>query len=279
MLGEWLTHITTPCPQPYRRMGYLKELIAIERRYRRCRSTWVSHLENCQNLIIGAAGSCTNKGKAVVLGSGLLLDIPLPYLAQNFDHVVLVDICHLRSTIRTAQEFPNVRLMTADIGGVVTPLDKWHRENRHPPLPTPDIKRELVSDANYVVSSNLLSQLPLTPLNFLEKKHCEINDQDKKAFARNIIDHHLSLLQSLDCPVTLITETLRLISSAEKALNKTDPLFGAPLLYEGEEWWWDVAPRPEIDKQFDLRLAIRGIANLNDAAHVRFCRNTTLAAP
>ncbi len=279
MLAEWFTHLSTPCPQPYRRMGYLRELIAIERRHHRCRAAWASHLANCHKLITEAASSCTGKGKVVVLGSGLLLDIPLPHLAKEFDQVVLVDICHLGSTRRQTRDFKNVQLVEADISGVADPLERWLSSDDQQPLPVPVVDRNLVTDADYVVSSNLLAQLPLTLLGWLKKKSPSNNSESLQIFSRNIVDHHLSLLQSLDCPVTLITETLRLISNGEKTLNKIDPLFAAPLLYEGEEWWWDVAPRPEIDRDFDVRLQVRGIANLSNASHVRFCRNTTLAAP
>jgi len=279
MLGEWITHLSTPCPQPHRRMGYLKELIAIERRHRRCQLAWSPHLERCRNLIIKTVDSCSTTKQAVVLGSGLLLDVPLAHLAQNFDDVVLVDICHLHQTRKLVGKFQNVRSLERDISGITDLLNHWLSGPKNAPLPSPSIDYDMVAGADYVISSNLMAQLPLTPMAYLEQRAPGIESTVREDFARNIIDHHLSLLQSLDCPVTLITETLRLISSGEKTLNKVDPLFGAPLLYEGEEWWWDVAPRPEIDRNFDVRLAVRGIANLNDAGHARFCRNTTLAAP
>ena len=279
MLNEWITHLSTSCPQPHRRMGYLKELIAIDRRHRRCLSSWTPHLERCRDLIIKATDHCNDKNKAVVLGSGLLLDIPLSYLAQHFDDVVLVDVCHLRQTRQMVKSFQNVRFLELDVSGIADQLNHWLSGHQNAPLPSPCIDPDMLSGANYVISSNLLAQLPLTPLAYLEQSAPHIESMVREGFARDIVDHHLSLLQSLDCPVTLITETFRLISSDEKTLNKIDPLFGAPLLYEGEEWWWDIAPRPEIDRNFDVRLAVRGIANLNDAGHARFCRNTTLAAP
>jgi hypothetical protein len=279
MLAEWITHLRTPCPQPYRRMGYLKELIAIDQRHRRCRSAWTPHLETSRKLITDAADTCPEKGRVVVLGSGLLLDIPVHHLAATFREVVLFDICHLRSTREAMETFTNVRLVEGDISGAAGPLDRWLSGDRRDGLPNPEIDKGLIGDADYVISSNLLAQLPLTPLNHLEKRAHGLNDTDREQFARSIIDHHLGLLQSLDCPVTLITETLRLITDDDRPLNKIDPLFGAPLYYEGEEWWWQVAPRPEISRNFDMRLAVRGIANLNDATQARFCRNTTLAAP
>jgi len=279
MLGEWITHLTTPCPQPFRKMGYLRELIAIEQRHRRCKGPWAPHLEACHAVIKATADNCPGKGKVVVLGSGLLLDIPLSYLAEIFDDVVLVDICHLRATGNQTRNTPNVRLLTSDISGVVRPLDHWFMGDKTAPLPLPEIDQSLVDGADYVISANLLAQLPLTPLAYLGRNAPMIDSHTQETFGRAIIDHHLSLLQSLDCPVTLISETLRLVSNGPQTLDKIDPLFGAPLLYEGDEWWWDIAPRPEIGRNFDVRLRILGIANLGDADQARYCRNTTLAAP
>jgi len=272
MINEWLTHLTTRCDQPYRRMGYLRELIAIERRHRRCREAWRPHLKACRDLIETIARQCPKTRMAAVLGSGHLLDIPLLTLAEIFDEVILVDICHLHPTRRLGKTVQNLRFVEADISGVVGPLSKWMPGSL---LPVPVIDPKICAGADYVVSANLLAQLPLLPLDAIPGE----DEQARNIFARSIIDHHLSYLQSLDCPVTLISETLRLVSNGEKVLGKIDPLFGAPLNVEGEEWWWEMAPRPEISTDFDVRLRVRGVANLNDAAYARFCRNTTLATP
>jgi len=271
MISEWLTSLTTPCAKPFRAMGYLHELIAIGARHRRCRRAWAPHLEACRELIENAAANVEAKGKVVVLGSGHLLDIPLAFLASNFNEVVLVDICHLRNTRKLQKTFPNLHFVEADISGVVDQFS----ERLSGDLPEPEIGKTIFEGADYVISSNLLAQLPIAPLLKLRGFDQDVQD----SFARSIIDNHLALLQNLNCPVTLITETMRLFSDDGQTLGKTDPLYGAPLNYEGEEWWWDLAPRPEISRDYDLRLLVKGIANLNDADYARFCRNTTLAAP
>jgi hypothetical protein len=274
MIGEWLTQLTTPCPEPYRAMGYLKELIAIKYRHQRCQTVWAPHLTNCQNLITTAADNCETKRRAVVLGSGLLLDIPIAHLAHTFETVVLIDICHLRETKTRVRKFPNVHLVNGDISGAVQPLKRWLSGNRKDPLPTPDIDRTYLNEADYVISSNLLAQLPLMPVVHLQQQTPTISPNALNDFARSIIDHHLSLLQSLGSPVTLISETLRLITEQDRPVSKIDPLLGAPLNYTGEEWWWDIAPIPEFRPDADIKLHIRGISNLSAATPARYCRNT-----
>jgi hypothetical protein len=44
MLAEWWSYLTTPCSPEARRMGYLRESIAIRARHRRCRHAWAPHL-------------------------------------------------------------------------------------------------------------------------------------------------------------------------------------------------------------------------------------------
>ncbi|NQV84682.1 MAG: hypothetical protein HQ494_12785, partial [Rhodospirillales bacterium] len=157
MLAEWLTHLTTPCPEPYRELGYLRELIAIKYRYQRCKAAWAPHLANCKALISEEVHKAFTNKSAVVLGSGLLLDIPIDKLATHFETVYLVDICHLRETRNKTRAYPNVRFIEADICGVLASLMDWKRGSE---LTNPLPYLELLNDANYVVSANLLAQLP-----------------------------------------------------------------------------------------------------------------------
>jgi hypothetical protein len=99
-------------------MGYIKELIAIEARHRRCRAAWAPHLENCKKLILDAAGGIPH-GQVTVLGSGLLLEVPVEELAVKFEDVALVDIFHMPAVERRVRRLSNVRLVTTDLTGVV----------------------------------------------------------------------------------------------------------------------------------------------------------------
>ena len=89
-------------------MGYLKELISMEVRQKRCREAWAPHFRECRDLI----------DKVTVLGSGLLLDFSLDLLADTFDKVVLVDILHLPVVQKRVRAFANVELFTNDHTGV-----------------------------------------------------------------------------------------------------------------------------------------------------------------
>ena len=259
MLEEWLTHLTTPCKQPYKQLGYLGELIAIRHRHRRCKAAWQPHLDTCKKRITSAVKEIKNTDKVVVLGSGLLLDIPIDHLSKRFKTVVLVDICHLRETRKIAKTYPNIKFVEADISGIIDALLCW---NSGTELPEPNIKASFLKNADYVISANLLAQLPLTPLTYLEKIAPDLENEQRQNLATRIIRHHLEMLKGLACPVTLISETKHIISNGGQDLHESAPLYGHKFQNIKQEWVWDLAPRPEMSREYDLKLRVAEITDL-----------------
>lgn len=242
MLAEWFKHLTTPAPRHLKDMGYVKELIAIGARHKRCRDAWADHLDLCKKVILDAARGIKHD-KVTILGSGLLLDIPIDELSEMFGEVVLADIFHMPETVKRTATMKNVRLKTIDL---IEAGPKW------------------LADSDLVVSANVLTQLPLLPMDRAQAKG-EIKDggeEKTKAFARRIIDHHLELLASLPGRVCLLSETERQIADGDEVLQEIDPLFGAQLPASGLKWIWNIAPRPEITRHIDLRFRMTGIPDL-----------------
>ena len=264
MLAEWFKHLTLPCPAPLRYMGYAREMIAIEARHKRCHVAWAPHLEHCKK-VIGDAAQDIPHGKAVVLGSGLLLDIPLQGLSETFSDGVLVDIFHMPAARKRIRDMANVCRETADITGLADATWTHVREARAGPLPPPRADAGVFADADLVVSANVLTQLPLFPMEWVEEKGQGYGEDDIKAFARRIVDHHLELLAALPGRVCLLTESQRVICDGDQVLQEIDPLFGATIPASGLKWTWDIAPRPEITRRIDLRFRMTGIADLKAA--------------
>ena len=244
-------------------MGYLKELISIDARHKRCRDAWAPHLEHCKNVILEAAQDIPRR-RVTVLGSGLLLDIPLGPLADLFEDVVLVDILHLPATQKQVSEFANVRLISADLSGVADSTWDHMQEGHTGPLPAPSDETDLCADSDLVVSANLLTQLPLAPMGWAQDGGGYRQD-GIRTFARAIIDHHLAFLYDLPGRVCLLSETERQIMDGDEMLQDIDPLFGAALPASGLKWIWNIAPRPEIAPNIDLRFRMSGIADLKNA--------------
>lgn len=261
MLAEWLAWLATAAPKHLRRMGYLKEQIALEAREKRCRKAWAGHVGACRKAVLAAA-ACENKGKAVVLGSGHLFDLPLAELSKQFREVTLVDILHPAAAKRQAKNYSNVTLAEEDVTGIAATLYHHVAGGAPGPLPMPPQPAKTSWwDADFVLSLNLLSQLPLLPGEYAEKSGL-FDDRALADFRQSFIQHHLALLSGLAGRVCLITETGREIMGGGTTVRE-DPLEGVRLpeetWQEAAQWTWKIAPRGELYPDRTVRLDVRAL--------------------
>lgn len=248
MIVEALQHALTPCPVVWRRMGYLHGMIAVQARHRRNRAAWAPHLEASAAQVLAAAEACAGRDLAVVLGAGLLLDVPLDALAERFRRVVLVDLCWLAATRLRARRYANVALLTHDVTGLAAAC---HRADGLPTVPPGDLP--FAAEADLVCSLNILSQLPLHPRQALARAP-GVTGAMLDAFGRAVIAAHVEALSAVPGVALLVTDV-----RAERVLKTTgavlsqDLLHGHPHPAGGDSWTWDIAPAPEEDRRYDLR--------------------------
>jgi hypothetical protein len=263
MLLELLESAITPCAWHVRRMGYLYELLGIRGRYGRCRAAWEPHLERTRSIIGRAAARCPEKRKAVVLGSGMLLDVPLDDLARDFREVVLVDLIHpLRARWR-GRRLGNVRLVGADISGVAEQVYRVARDrSANLPRAEPSL---LLDDAqvDLVASVNLLSQLPYLPAEYLLKAGVHAPAVIEE-FARGVVEAHLAYLRKFAGVVALVGDIERLTYDRNGGLiERLSALRGAAFPGPHEEWEWHLAPRPEAHRDYSYHRRVGAVVDLN----------------
>lgn len=260
MILELLEYLTTDCPGEARRLGYLKEAIAIKARYRRQCEAWGPHLARSRALVAGAADRLARRRTALVLGSGLLLDIPLGALSAAFERVLLADLVHLRYARRIATRYPNVSLVTADVTGLSADLgDRLRGGWRGAPVPQPHLFHEDEA-VDLVVSANLMAQLPVIPAGVLRRAGCDA--QSVRGFCRAVVEAHLAYLAGFRAKVCLITEVSREAIGRDGAvLRNEDALFGVRLPGEDASWCWDLAPPGEVDRDYEIRNQVVGFAD------------------
>jgi len=258
---ELLEYLTTDCPAEVRRLGYLKEAIAIKARYRRQCEAWGPHLARSRAFVGAAAERLTRRRTALVLGSGLLLDIPLGALSASFERVLLADLVHLRQARRIAARHPNVSLATADVTGLSAGFRDRIRDGwRGTPVPQPRLFQDDAS-IDLVVSANLMAQLPVMPAAALRRAGCD--DETVRAFCRAVVEAHLAYLAGFQAKVCLVTEVSREAIGRDGAvLRIEDALFGLRLPDEDASWSWDLAPRGEVDGAYEIRNRVVGFADL-----------------
>jgi hypothetical protein len=250
-------------------MGYLREAMGIQRRYRRRRHDWREHIEHCRALILRGMAHCGQRRKAVVLGAGLLHDVPLAELSAAFQQVLLVDIVHPFSSRWRGRRFTNVTRVAADITNTIADL---YRVADEPDLALPLSRPDLFSgdaDVDFTVSINLLSQLPCMPMNYLARFKAHTAEAID-AYARDVMQAHLDYLGRLHGHVVLISDVERLkIDMMRRVVERRDLLFGLKLPRPGEvgeAWEWKLAPCPEADRRHHYFRRVVGIERFKDVS-------------
>lgn len=261
MLYETLLYMVTPAPRFVRAMGYPREQIAIQGRARRHADAWAPHLAACHALIEEAMA--TGGRRAVVLGSGLLLEIPLQAMAERFEEVICVDLVHPPWVVRPVRRaFANVRFLAGDASGMIERFVRTVTHNRAtggmPNLPDSQPRLQLAPErCDFVVSANLLSQLSVAPCRFLQKMlgadRVPISVLD--AWADGVMRAHLAWLRTtFDAPLCLFADDWR--ETRDRAGTVVERMRAFPedtaLPEPDREWRWDIAPmgeRPDGESQ------------------------------
>jgi len=247
VLAEMLLWAATPCRLDHRRLGYLSAAISLWARGNRCRRDWTQHEARAHAAILAAAADLPRRRTCLVLGSGLLRDVPLAALASQFETVVLVDIVHLWPARLKALRFGNVRLVEADLTGTIDLL-----LGRATGLADP-LARFMTDDSiDLVVSATCLSQLPLGPQAILAKRRGGPRHAPAD-LARRIVERHLDGLCRLPGRACLITDTLVVTRDRSGAvLESEDLLEGVDLPRPDQSWEWTVAPFGEYARDEEL---------------------------
>ncbi|MHC1752840.1 hypothetical protein [Humidesulfovibrio sp.] len=268
MLAEALLYARARLAGQHDHYGHLAEQVAIWARHRRQRQAWAEHLTRARALCLMAAEACTRRRTALVLGAGVLLDVPLERLSALFTRVVLADMAFLPGTMRLAKRLGNVELVTADLSGCLDTLPDAQALAARTPAPTPNLSLGLPG-LDFVHSANLLSQLPLHAVAALHKQGlgppaCE---DDIEAFAASLVAAHLSALHALPCPASLVADTCeRTLADDETLHSEIDLLYGVPLPFQGKTWTWRLAPRGEISPSLHTQRLVLGAPNIRAAS-------------
>ncbi len=245
-------------------MGFLTSTIQVRARYQRCRAAWQPHLDRTRAAILAAARLATGRRKALLFGAGLLHDIPLRELAASFEEVVLADIVHSLPSRLAALRFPNVRLLTLDVTGIMKELPRLRDS---PAAPLPAYSPQVYLDdgrLDFSVSVNLLSQLGWVPSRFLRGGRPEA---DLAAFQKGLVLAHLEYLRQLPGHTALITDVRWRAQphAPGEAAREWEVLQGVRLPEPEWAWDWDIAPAPERERGVDYAARVHGYADWKGA--------------
>ena len=261
MLREALEYAITPAPTWARRSGLLHDIIALQARYRRHKRAWRPHLDNTKSAILAAAETCRQTRTALILGSGALYDIPLAALCDRFERVVLVDAVHPWRARRIAMGRSGAVLIHHDLSGVYEGLLMGVANGADtPPVPvTAPLPGVLEKYVDLVVSANLMSQLPLAPIDFIQKR-LALEPDGETNFALAILRTHLDDITGYDAALCLITDRRReTIGRDGTVLRASDALHDLELPPPDHEWVWTIAPYGELSRNESVRNHVQAI--------------------
>ncbi|CAK0766971.1 Class I SAM-dependent methyltransferase [uncultured Gammaproteobacteria bacterium] len=264
MILEALEYLVTPCPPWARRLGFLTEAVSLRARHHRCRQAWAGHVAECRRLVLDAAELCNHRRSVAILGSGLLIEIPLAELARRFERVVLIDAVHPWPTRWQSWRWDTVELLTRDLTGVGEALITALRTTPFLPLPRPYPPRLPGMPFDLVVSANLLSQLPVLPLDYLETRDTagHFSTRDRELFADSLVRSHLSWLPSMAEVACLFSDIRSVVRDGTREGTAESVLPGVALPTPDRTWSWDIAPHPEQHPRFDRRNTVAGYLTL-----------------
>jgi hypothetical protein len=263
MLAEMLLFRLTRAAPWAEAMGWREGAVRLWSRRRRCAAAWAPHLANTRRFVAEAAAAAPGRRTALVLGSGLLADLPIGLLAARFARVVLADVVHLPTVRWYTRRWKNVEHATVDLTGTAEALAAGAAP------PEPGSRFGLDDPAvDFVVSLNLVSQLPLGPVDWLAAKG-GLPDADAARYGAKIVAAHFSHLRAFAAPVCVVGDRSRTWVGRDGTVIETeDALFGMPPPAEDAAWDWDLAPLGEEDRAYAIRNRVFAIRELRTASRL-----------
>ncbi|MDO1581155.1 hypothetical protein [Rhizobium oryzicola] len=234
MIPEALNYTASWAVTPPAFRPAIASSIRLWSRANRCRKAWAAHEKNCHKHVLESHSTLRQRRTVVVLGSGLLRDVPIVELSQAFDTVVLVDLVHLAS-VRTwlaAKRLKNVRLISRDLSGLDEAL-------AGAPVEPLSFLRQ-VPYLDLVISANILSQIGVEAPYRLKALNRE---PESNRILPQIIRAHLEGLSNLSCKACLLTDiSYEVRDRAGQVQEQADLLAGVEPPPHGAEWDWPVVP-------------------------------------
>lgn len=258
MLADAFLFAATRLMSPRSRPAAIRDAIGLRARADRCRAAWAEHEARTRAAIDRAIDGVAVRRTAVVLGSGLLRDVPIERLSSMFNKVVLVDIVHL-PTVRLRmflRRYPNVTFMTRDISG----YDRLAEQSRIK-LATgqEDLGVRLdplgflrkIDELDLVISANVLSQIAVGAVSRLHSKDGQARIMPEDAVTQ-LVAGHLDGLAQLPCKTVIVTDVSYVRRQRDGSIVESrDLLHGVTPPFPSDTWDWPVAPFGEESAELE----------------------------
>ncbi|OGW42080.1 MAG: hypothetical protein A2010_05730 [Nitrospirae bacterium GWD2_57_9] len=212
-------------------------------RFRQRQAAWQPHLNSSRQFILAAAKRCPDRNKVVILGSGLLLDVPLHELSSQFREVILMDVICLPETRKQISSCPNAVFVEHDLTGLSEQLYRHKLQGR---ADLPGIEAAAPAhcgNADLVVSLNILSQLWVIPRGYAIDRPPRADPEQLDDWCSGMVAAHYSFLRGLPCPVCLIADHAFVKRDREdRVISSGSSVYDLALPEPDASWKWNIAP-------------------------------------
>lgn len=256
MILEWLEFIRTKGTKTAKDWGYIYQNVSLKFRARRCAKAWKPHVESSHRFILDHFEKVKPKS-ILIIGSGILMEIPIHELLAKAEKIYLVDLVHSSEVRRLARHQPKIELIERDISSLLGILKKGTGPFQLKQIPWKQLPSWELPKADWVISANLLSQIPLMISEILP-----MTTETYEKFARSVRDQHIERLFDQAPKVLLFADFETRYIAQEGELLKTEG-YEANLrsLKFDREWLWEISPYGETSRDYKIEMLVCGYSN------------------
>lgn len=252
MILEWLQSLRTRSSKTAREWGYVYQNVSLKFRARRCAKAWRGHLEHSRAWVREQMQRIQPKS-VMVIGSGLLLEVPREELLKVAERVYLVDLVHAPEIRKWAARNPKITLIEKDISGLLGVLRKDTGAFQIKNIPWEHLPPWDLPSVDLVISANLLSQIPL-----LISETVTMSSETYERFARAVRDQHLERLLAQAPQALLFADfETRYIDRKGQCLKSESFEVNLRTFKADREWLWEIAPFGESSLHYRVEMRVK----------------------
>lgn len=256
MILEWLSYIRTQGTKTAKDWGYIYQNVSLRFRARRCAKAWKPHVDASHKFIQDHLEK-VNPRTVLIIGSGILMEIPIEALLAKAEKIYLVDLVHSRQVRALARQNPKVELIERDISSLLGILKKGTGPFQLKNIPWKQLPAWDLPKTDWVISANLLSQIPL-----MISEALPMTTETYEKFARSVRDQHIERLFEQAPKVLLFADfETRYIDRAGEMIKCENYEAGLRGLKYDREWLWEISPYGETSKDYKIEMLVKAYSN------------------
>jgi hypothetical protein len=252
MILEWFEYLKTHGNKVAKDWGYVYQNVSLKFRSRRCAKAWQGHVEQSRQLIRDHLKKAQSK-TVMIIGSGLLLEIPIEELLMETEKIYLVDLVHSAEIRKLAAKNPKIKLLERDISGLLGILKKDTGLFQLKNIPWEHLPEWDLPVVDWVISANLMSQIPL-----MISEKLPMSSEAYVKFANSVRDQHIERLFK-QAPKVLIFadfETRYIDQEGQRIKTESYEVDLKSLKFD-REWLWEISPFGETSRDYKIEMLVK----------------------